>query len=362
MQKSRQRILAFDIIRIVAILLVLLVHVSAYMVIQYPQPSTNEFIVGNIFNGISRAGVPLFIMLSGALLLNEERKFDTKKFYKKSLLAMLLLLIGWLLFYGVFYAVILPLLKGETITASAFFDYLLTFKGSDYPHLWYMFMIVGLYLIIPVLNLFVKKENIKYVVGITIICIIVQFLGQTLNVFTINSEMSVSSFIGKFHLEYATGYAGYLLLGWLFSNYQLKKSYRIAIYSVGIAALIVSILAVQFCISDIENIRDFVYEPLSFTALLYGCSVFVFISSVCKEKQTNKTSIRLCSDFSFGIYIIHILFLEILVQVLLPYSAFNPSSPLLYIGLIYIIASVCSFVIVCIFSKIKYLKKLFYIK
>lgn len=222
--------------------------------------------------------------------------------------------------------------------------------------------IIGLYLIIPVLRLFVKKENIKYVVGITIICVAIQFLGRTLDVFTLNSEISVSSFLSKFHLEYATGYTGYLLLGWLFSNYQLKKSYRIAIYSAGIAALIVSTLAVQFCISDIKNIRDFVYEPLSFTALLYGCSVFVFISSVCKEKQTNKTLIRLCSDFSFGVYIIHVMFLEIFTKALLPYSYFNPSSPLIYMGLIYIIDFVCSFVIVFIFSKIKYVKKIFYIK
>ena len=89
----KQRALKYDIIRIVAVSMVLFVHVTVLPVVRY-QGIT--FTVGNLFNSLSRAGVPMFLLLTGALLLNEERPFDAKRFYRTSFLSIaLLLLFGW---------------------------------------------------------------------------------------------------------------------------------------------------------------------------------------------------------------------------------------------------------------------------
>ena len=74
----KQRALKYDVIRIVAISMVLFVHVTVVPVIRY-QGAT--FAVGNLFNNLSRAGVPMFLLLTGALLLDEGRPFDAKRFY-----------------------------------------------------------------------------------------------------------------------------------------------------------------------------------------------------------------------------------------------------------------------------------------
>ena len=63
---------------------------------------------------------------------------------------MVLLTIVWMTLYGLFYAVGLPMLEGKAVVSSNFWQYLLFFKGSNYPHLWYMFMAVGLYMMVPV--------------------------------------------------------------------------------------------------------------------------------------------------------------------------------------------------------------------
>ena len=74
--------LSYDILRIAALLAVISVHISAFFVLKY-EPNTMEFITENIFNALSGFAVPVFIMLSGALLLNEDKPFDDKKFIHK---------------------------------------------------------------------------------------------------------------------------------------------------------------------------------------------------------------------------------------------------------------------------------------
>lgn len=118
-QPKKSRLLAYDVVRVTAILSVLLVHVSCYIVLYYANTSTKEFIFGNLLNGLSRAGVPLFLMLTGALLLNEDRPFSAKRFYRTSFVWMGLLLCGWVTFYGLFYSVAFPMLHHVPVEAAA---------------------------------------------------------------------------------------------------------------------------------------------------------------------------------------------------------------------------------------------------
>lgn len=360
---EKKRILRYDIIRTVAIFLVLMCHVSAFLVIQFPDTSTLEFQMGNIPNGICRACIPLFVMLSGALLLKEEKPFDVKTFYKKSLLWVGLLLVGWLAFYALFYSVILPALTHQPIEFKNFIEYVLTFKGSDYPHLWYMFMVFGLYLMLPIFRLFVKKENVKYVVGIVIAAIIYTFLMKALNLFVVNSENPTlfTTFISKFHLEGLGGYIAYFLLGWLFDNFEIKKPYRIVIYIVGLLALIAQIVTIQLVYNDIPSIRNYLSADLTLPVILYGSAVFLLITSLCKDKTHNSKILSFLSNGAFGVYMVHVLILEIFTRVWLTPDKLN-IHPMLYFLLIYVIIIVLSYIITYFISKIKYVRKAIHIK
>jgi len=356
------RRISFDVIRIVAILSVVLVHVSAYIVIKYPDPAKTEFLIGNIFNGLSRAGVPLFVMLSGALLLNESKELYTKRFLRKSLIWMILLLIGWMLFYASFYAGILPIITGEKPSVEAFMGYLVTFKGSDYPHMWYMFMVVGMYLLIPVLRLFVKKENRVYIFCIIVGCIIVQFAAKTLDILIpTDAVITVSGFIGKFHMEPLTGYIGYLLLGWYLSTFQLKRIQRVFIYSIGYISAVLGIIVVQFYYTSIPNIRGYLYSELAFVPMVFGVAIFVMIIQLCGDRTTNSKKVIALSNYSFGIYIIHVLYLELFTYVIIPYESF-PYGVILYITALYVFVIMASMLTVACIGKIPYIKKVFFIK
>lgn len=359
---SVKRYLAYDVIRIVALFMIVMVHVSAYIVISFPDTDKIEWMVGNIFNGISRAGVPLFILLSGALLLNENKPIDTKKFYKKNLLTMILLTVGWMTIYGLFYAVFLPLMEGNPVRMMDFWGFIIRFQGSEYPHLWYMLMVIGMYLMIPILRLFVKRENKTYILGLIIAAVIIQFGVRTADIFTVNCDMTVSTFFAKFHLEPLTGFTGLLLIGWYLNEYTLKSQTRKLLYVLGFVSVVVSTLVVYRNINEIPQIRDYMYSELSLMALIYGSALFAVIQSICGKKHTQSQLTATMSDSTFGVYLFHVVILEIFVKLILPYEHFGYGKPLAYIVILYLVTLLIPFAIVTLTGYIKGVRRIFFIR
>ena len=72
-----RRYLKYDVMRILSISMVLMVHVTAYIIIPLLEPGhtfEGAYILSAIGNGLARFAVPVFMMMSGALVLNEEKK------------------------------------------------------------------------------------------------------------------------------------------------------------------------------------------------------------------------------------------------------------------------------------------------
>ncbi len=352
-----ERKLSFDVIRLTAIAMVVMVHVSAYVVTYFgSETAHSSFLFGNILNGLSRAGTPMFLMLSGALLLDERKNFCASVFYKKSLLSIALLLLFWLVFYASWRTFLLPCIRGEAIDSSLFLAYMLTLKGR-FPHLWYLFMLIGCYLAVPLLRLFVKAENRQYILGFIIVALFAQFVNQTLAVFFRNEPFTLSGFIAKFHLEYATGYLPYMLLGWYLAVFPPSGKKRVALLLAGLLALVCIILSVQFKIAGIPEIREYMVEMNTFPALAYGSALFVLLNSVFAGKTTKSGIIQTLSRASFGVYITHVVFLDLCIA-FLPYRSFDERNPLLYMLLVY--AIVCSFSVgtTLLLSKVKGVRRL----
>ena len=356
----KDRNISYDIIRVIALLMIVMVHISAYIVTVFPGTSEAEWFVGNLFNGLSRAGVPMFIMLSGALLLNEDKPIKTKQFYKNSLLPISLLTISWIVAYGLFYAVVLPALKGNPISVSDFLYYILFFKGSDYTHLWYMLMVMGMYLAIPVLRLFVKRENKPYITGIIIASLIFQFGSATADFLTANSYWNLSDLFAKFHMQPVTGFLGLVLLGWYLNEYTLKAKTRYILYIAGIVAVSASTLTVYSTIDTIPDIRNYMYEANTLPAFVYAAALFVFIQSFCRKNTDGSKLLATLSGCTFGMYLVHVIVLEVFVQLILPYKKFGIENPLAYIMILYVIVLIISFVVVYLTGKIKGLRKIFF--
>ncbi len=355
----KKRSLSFDVIRITAIMMVVMLHVSTFMLVSCPDTNDAAFRAANTFNGICRAGTPLFLMLSGALLLDESKPFDTRVFYRRSLLAICLLLLFWLLFYASWRSFLLPGLSGAQPDYDLFPDYLLTLRGL-YPHLWYLFMLAGAYLAIPVLRLFVKQENRSYILGMIVLALVSQFAARTLGILTRNTPFTVSDFISKFHVEYASGYLPFLLIGWYLTYCPIGRRARTVLYLFGLLSLVFIVLAVQICIDSIPEIHAYVAEMDTLPAVVYGAALFDAIGRSVGARETRSRIIRNLSKASFGVYVLHVVFLDAFTTFLLPAYACPGMHPLCRLFLIFCLTYGASLCVVLSLSRIPILRGLFY--
>lgn len=355
------RELYFDVLRIISCVMVIFVHTSAVLVIDFPETDGIVWKYINAFNGLGRAAVPLFIMISGALLLDENKKIDIKKFYSKTIVSFLLILFGWMIAYGTFYAVIIPDNESSTFL-SRFTGFLLKFENCRCPHLWYMFMLIGMYFTIPLFRFFVKKENKNLVLLVIAVSFFIHYLANTLNIIPayFGSNYLITDFTEKFFFTPIGSFVCPLLAGWYLSTFELKKKTRICFYVLGIISLSISILCVQFLIDKIPQVRSYVYEHFSAVALIEAAALFIFIKSIFENKTSSK-GVLLVSNLTMGIYLVHVVFIELFFRYIWIYAP-EEIHPVAYWLLFTTFVLIFSFLTSFVISKIKYVRKSIYLK
>ena len=156
-----RRLFSVDLIRAYAIFMVVMVHAAAPVMLSFSSISQSSWWVANILFSFAHQGVPLFIMISGLLLLDPNKNETLARFFRKRVVKVV-----WpLLFWSAFYYFWRVLYKGESLTASKAF--LIVIQGQIYYHLWFIYLILGLYIATPVLRFYIKsapKINILYFV------------------------------------------------------------------------------------------------------------------------------------------------------------------------------------------------------
>lgn len=138
---------SYDAIRLFAVVAIVVLHTAANGVNRLDFASTDWWLA-NLTDSAARAAVPLFVMLTGALLLNQPLQ-ALRHFYQKRWQRMGLALCGFSLFY-LCWSQLKALVKGQQLSSDDLWLQLVS--GTPYFHLWYLYMLVGLYLVLPFLQ------------------------------------------------------------------------------------------------------------------------------------------------------------------------------------------------------------------
>lgn len=167
--KGKQRIVALDNLRAMAIFFVVLCHsTQAFYSMNADQlgavSSKSAFFAIVVFT-IGRMGVPLFLMLTGFLLL--DREYDDKDiivFWKQKWLRLLMCTVIWFVIYDLF----VVLIQKQNIEAGVIIEDLLFIHDVPLTHTWYMPMILGIYLLIPFAANSLQQHSLKIILFPTI--------------------------------------------------------------------------------------------------------------------------------------------------------------------------------------------------
>ena len=128
-------------------------HSAAPLLSKYNSLPLSYWSVGNLYDSIVRMGIPLFFMLSGYLLLNKDDSLSD--FFLKRVNKVVIPLFMWSIFYVLwkcYYE------QRIVISIDAFRD---AFFGPVYEHLWFVYTLLGLYLYIPILRIFIQNSSAK---------------------------------------------------------------------------------------------------------------------------------------------------------------------------------------------------------
>ncbi|MGN0533986.1 MAG: acyltransferase [Eubacterium sp.] len=346
--RASNRIYYLDALRVIACLAVVMIHSSSQYVAK--DFGSLNFWVANICDGLSRIGVPLFVMISGAVMLDENYGYTAKKLINH-IKKMVVFFVFWSGIYCIIFQIIDKIINHKAIRIS---DIMGSFVRGHF-HLWYVYLIIGLYLIVPLLRLWVKKENKKYVEYFIVLSVIFTFLvPQIISVcsnFTNILEPLSVIMENKLYLEYVGGYTTYFLLGWYIHNYDVKN--KNVIYILGIISLIVTVFG-TYALSVANGKSLPLYDYLYLNILLQAVTTFQFVKSRLIHIKRDNKFVNIISKNSLGIYAIHIAVITALQKVT---EMIGIDSAIIRIPLVFLLTFVISTLTTYILSKIPFLKK-----
>ncbi|QCR34269.1 acyltransferase [Lysinibacillus sp. SGAir0095] len=291
-EQHKEQIVYIDFLRIFAAFAVVLLHTSAPLLVKITESNTEHFIQGNIINSATRWSVPIFFMISGALLLNSKREFDLNFFLKKRFSKILIPF----LFFSIFYF----LVSSQTVDIRHFIVGLA--NNGIATHLWFFYALIAVYLFAPILIIFVKHSNEKINIYILIVwftlCSIVPFINSMIPILNINN-------FGVFGT-----YLGYFLLGYVLFNRSFKKTERLIIYFMGIVGYLMTFIVTHFYSLKAGSFYSILYEYYSPNVLFMSIAIFVFFKYAFNFKMKRTKLLTKISALTFGVYLMHPFFLQ----------------------------------------------------
>lgn len=306
---NKERIFQLDWIRTIAIICVVLCHVTELVYggdpLSFAASPFKTRLVSFSYFCLGRLGVPLFLLLSGFLLLKKEyRKNDIINFYKKNLAPLLFIWMFWAVLYNVFN----HLFMGMPLSFKEILSNILYLKLVDMPHSWYMPMIIGIYIFIPYVSNILHTLEWKRILSLIVLLFISHFVIPSVRFYAGDDAIYINNTLD---LTYSGGVYGlYLLLGYCIYRYQgpVRVLFSQKLYTFLWCASAVSIFALQVVIGCIYSKVGYVLWYNSPLIIIEGFLMFIFIFTRISNLKKHNISTLLSSQ-SFGVFLLHVVLL-----------------------------------------------------
>ena len=320
-----------DALRVIVCLMVVFSHCCDPFVAHFD--ANREMFLTGVFSGsLVRPCVPLFAMMTAVLLLPIKSGTTINQFYRKRIGRIVPPLVFWsiaLPLMAFFYFTVVspntpnPQLSVSDYTTGTLLQRLYTFVFNfnfDTTPLWYLYMLIGLYIIMPILSSWLVQATQKeiktllYIWGITLVLPYVKMVAPLLGYTGNYGHMGLFgecdwNVYGTFY--YISGFIGYLILAYYLKNYPLNWSWK------KMAFICIPMFAVGYAITSVGYVITNAYFPGNYAYLeilwyFAGINVFmmtfpVFIA-IQKLNTRSRKWLSYAAKLTFGIYLCHFTF------------------------------------------------------
>lgn len=333
-----------DLIRIFSIIGIVTIHVSTYIFEKYLEAPHIAWNVSLFLSFFFRFGTPLFVMVSGYLLLNSKKASNAKEFYKQRASKIIIPLIFW----NIFYFLLRCQLNAEPITISNFLGRI--WGAGPYYNMYFLFLVSGLYAITPLLaKLIDRKINLNFWVPTLIVLSYLYTLGTVwLGWWQLNNM-----------LTWFVLYIGYYLAGYWLSKIDFKRRWWMILLIFLLP--IIGILGNDYFIK-IFGISDkgiFLTHRLSLLIAIPAIFIFLILINLNNEifRKINVIKLAMIADLCMGVYLIHPAIIEIFVH-LNPCCDVMKINPIVWMFGSIILTIIISFGLVKIIKSVPILNKI----
>ncbi len=339
-----------DLIRTVAIVLIIFVHANGFpygLSAGFTSVAAFNWWTVSVYDAFANIGVPLFVMVSGMLLL-DPAKCDEPigVFYKKRFARIGLPMIFWTAVYFAWGHFI----YGYALTPFSIFKGLIS---GSYPHLWFLYLVIGLYLVTPILRVIVKYIDRKrfrlllglWVVGGFFVPFVQVFVG-----YNYNPVLFVFS-----------GWIGYFLLGFFLLKSEVRSWVVYLALVLGVVAAVVGDAVAPIFAG--ASVIGFFHGYLMFNMVAASAGAFLILLSFSRGRFEGNSLVdrflHWVGQNTLGIYLIHLIVLETIQAGWLGYGINSGMMiPIAEVPLVTAITFVISAAIIYPLMKVPYLRRL----
>ena len=337
MKSNREN--GLDLMRIIAAVFVVMVHCGALLYVNAAELDTAAISLYMVLAVFAKSCVSFFFMVSGAFLLSSPRTQDIKAFYKKTFKRLCVPTIVFLLLYFA-YDIAQTLMIGGDI--STCFD---TFvRGESGVHLWFMFVMIGLYLAAPMIQHLKDKISLRAFTVTAVVLVLVGFLGESTSPHYLDWDLGfIGGSLGVFML-------GYSLYTKLHENKSAGKAVLFLIPALVITFVQSRLMFNRVC-GDVPVLKDlFSMKDQSPIIALIAVLLMAFALSLPIKKSFHKLG-----ALTYGVYLVHLFFVYIGKYVFSAVKGVPANALVLSIPeflLMSVIVSVVSFAVTALFYKV----------
>ena len=339
-----KRNVGYDFIRIFAIFLVVIIHANVAYLAENQGKTGWYFVM--LVTSICLVAVPLFFMVSGALLLDTQEVIPLKKLFFKRIGKQAIPFIVWSLVYVLARIV----MKKTPLSITAFTDLL---HEPAYYQFWFMYTLLAIYLLLPVLQAVVLKLEKRHLEYVLILWLVFSTVFLVMQKFI--PGFAISDHVDLILCE---GYVGYFLLGHYLKKYHSELSWKkgllLALIGIGCTGIL-SVAEYLVSANGKASYQGYFYQAYltPFVVLAVTGLFLAFQNMHWTERERPRKLLQTGSALSIGVFYVHML-----VITALEYVGLTGEANVLLLIVKILLAYGISFVVAFVISKIPYIRML----
>ena len=289
-----------DLLRVVAALGVVVIHTCVWTLPFYRDMPAADWWAANVLSSASRWAVPAFVMLSGALLLHPLRQESAGQFYRKRLARIGVPLAFWSAAYLLWWVGV----RGEDVSPLNAVGLLV--RGKPFNHMYFLFIMAGLYVFFPFLRLVARALDDRQLPGLVALLLVTASLAD----FAARAEAGTQYSAFSYFVPYI-GYflAGHYLRRRSFSVRQRRLAWAAAVAGISLTAAGAGLVEAHW--RDKAQLAGFGshFAPL---AVVTALAVFIALTGVrIAEGGKVQRVLRAVAPCTFGVYLVHPMLMDL---------------------------------------------------